>query len=75
MGAVVRWTWLISPSFVLEVYFFVVFVRGMPHGRCDSMDMVDFSFLRAGGVLLHGVRSWNAVFLRGVRSWNAPWAL
>ena len=41
MGAVIRWTWLISPSFVLEVCFFVVFVRGMPHGRCDSMDVVD----------------------------------
>jgi len=64
MGVVVRWTWLISPSFVLEVYFFVVFIRGMPHGRRDLMDVVGFSFLRAGGVVL-----------RGVCSWNAPWAL
>ena len=51
--------WLISPSFVLEVCFFVVFVCGMPHGRCDSMDVVDFSFLRTGGVLLRGVLSWE----------------
>ena len=58
------WTWLVSPSFVLEVCFFMVFVRGMPRGRCDSMDVVDLSFLRAGGVLLCGVCSWNA-----------PWAL
>ena len=64
IGIVVRWTWLTSPSFVLEVFFFVVFVRGMPRGHCDSMDVVGLSFLRAGGVLL-----------RGVRSWNAPWAL
>jgi len=64
MGIMIRWTWLISPSFVLEVCFFVVFVCGMPRGRRDSMDVADFSFLRTGGVLL-----------RGVRSWNAPWVL
>ena len=31
----------------------------MPHGRCDSMVMADFSFLRTGGVLLRGVLSWE----------------
>ena len=47
---------LISPSFVLEVCFFVVFFCGTPHGRHDSMDFwLDFSFLHTGGVLLRGV--------------------
>jgi len=64
MGAAIRWTWLVSPSFMLGVWFVVVFVCGMPCGRCDSMDVVGFSFLRAGGMVL-----------RGVYSWNAPWAL
>jgi len=78
MDVVDLWTWLVSPSFVLEVYFFVVFVHGMLHGRCDSMDVVDLSFLRAGGVFLRGVRSWGAflraggVFLRGVLSLECP---
>ena len=39
----------------------MVFVRGMPHGRCDSMDLADFSFLRTGGVLFHGVLSWECL--------------
>jgi len=37
----------------------MVFVRRMPHGRRGSMNVVDFSFLRTGGVLLRGVLSWE----------------